>query len=470
MSRPAILWTALVPLLGAAVLVAQQQPRRQALDAEFRLASRLCQDAVDSGSLEDALTRLSRIAVQVADFPGLKALQDKCNETRKKLLGQEAQTFEEAKTAYYKKALDEARYKFQSLANRKTQQTAEARRFLALMAGEGPGASQQDYDTLELAKRHIQANNHDKARPLLEGLIGKGSSLAAEAKKYLDHIDLRSKSDELMQQGIRAVGQRRYEEALNTFQKVQAQDPGYPKLNYWIPEAQRGLSRSPQPAQATDAASLERGKSLFSAKSYSAALEAFRQAQSGRPDSVEIPSWIQKTEAAMAEATRQERRDRMVNDARALLRKKDYARARVQLLRASASAPNDEEIVRLLAQAQAGMKQSGQAPTAEERSAALAVLLEDGVRQFYAGNFPETRRLLEQYVKENGKNLVLAYFYLGAVASTEFFLEGEKDREKEALARQLFAKGRRADKRFEPPREWISPKIVGLYERTAAAP
>ena len=471
MSRKATILAVLAVLLVGGLMRAQQPDRRR-LGAEFRLARGSCRAAADSGSIGKALAQLNRIATQDPNYPGLKALQERCGEEYKKQRNQEDLLFEEAKSAYQGGALEEARVKFQSLANRETAHTAEAKSYLSLIVRAGPAAaapaSQQDYANLKLATQYFKAQNYAKAKPLFEMLLGKGGTLAAEAKKYLDQIDLRSKSNELLRQGMQAFRQRRYQGALDIFQKIQQQDPGYPGLETWISRAYGAMGKTPLPAG--DSAALARGKALFAEKKFPAALKTFRELEFSRPDSPEIQDWIQKTQAAIAEEKKRDRLARMVKGARAQLRRKDYLRARTQLRRALVLSPNNKEISNLLAQAEAGMKRSGQTADAADRSAELAAYLENGIREFYGGNFGETTRLLDQYVQENGKHAALAYFYLGALICTEYFLEGEKDGDKQLQARELFAKSRQANEQFEPPREWVSPKIIALYEKAASKP
>ncbi len=464
-------------LLGALVALpvpsgsGAQQPDRRTLDAAIRTARQACTAPVDSGSIADALSRLNEVAAQDPNYPELKSLQERCGQEFKKQRAQEEATLAEAKSAYERRAFDEARYKFKWLADRNTPFSAEAKRYLSQIVSAGPGvaspASQQDYDSLEMGKKYYKSNDYEKARQYLEPLVHKGGPVAPEARKYLDLIEVRKKSLSQLAQGMQLQRQRRHQEALAIFQSVQQQDPECPGLGNLMSQSQAALAKA-QPAPPAHPA-FQRAKTLFEQGDPRAALNLFRELQSAQPDLPDLQAWIQKTETAIKEQEKQNRLERIVNDGEALLRRKEYARAFLQFRRALALAPGDEEIRRLVAEAEAGMKKAGQTVGSEDRSAFLATYLENGVREFYAGNLAETNRLLEQYIRENGKHIALAYFYLGAAASTEFFLGGGKDRDKEARAQQFFARGRQAQPRFDPPRDWVSPKIVALYDRTAPA-
>ncbi len=465
-------WKILVVLVALTSLSAQQPAGdRRAAAADFSVASSACKAATDSGSVTDALDRLARIGTSDPNYPGLKELQQSCGETQKRLRTQEDQTFEDAKAAFQRGAVEEARVKFQSLASKKTPHSAEATSYLSRIAREpsqGGATSPQDFDNLEQARRYFRANNYDRAKPILEGLVNKGGGVGAEAKKILDQMDVRNKSQGLFLQGIQALNQKRYRDALDLFQKIEQQDPAFPGLQ---PMLNRAAANSPDvpvaaPAAAppkVDTSGLQRAKALLEQKDYPGALKAFQ----ALPDSPEARDGVQTARNSLAQADKQDKVDRMVRDGQAFLRRKEYAKADTQFRRAAALAPNQTGLAELLQQAQVGMKQSGQVADA---AAYLATYLENGLREFYAGNFSETSRLLEQYVKENGKRADVALFYLGAVSSTQFYLSGEKDQERATRAQTYFAQARKLNPRFSPPKDWISPKIVALYQKAAAQP
>ncbi len=469
-----------VLLLTGAILLAQtaalaQRADRRALDAEFRVALSACREARDSGSLADAVQRLQKIAAADAAHPGLAELQRTCGEELNRQKTAEDLLFAEAKTAFERRNYDDARVKFQNLANRNTRYKRDANNYLNLVlnasgpGGGGTSISQQDYENLDLAKRHFKANDYGRAKPMFEVLLPRGGTLAAEAKKYLDLIELHERNSVQFQQGMAAIRQRRFQEGLDVLVKIQEQEPDYPELAYWIGIARKGLGPGAAPSQpAAGSAEFERGRKLLTEKDAAGALKVFRavQAQPGAP--ADIQAWVQKAEQAYKDDQKQARIDRRVQDGERLMKRKDYAGARIQFQKALTEAPDDQEVAKLLTDANAAWKRSGGAEKPEDRSAIVETYLEAGVREYYAGNLAQTNRMLDRYVREGGKRAAVAYFYLAAAACTEFYLGGESDREKEARARELFLKGRQADARFTPPRDWVSPKIVATFEKTAA--
>jgi tetratricopeptide (TPR) repeat protein len=465
MTRPAIC-SAVVLVLASAPLFSQEPDRRK-WDADFRLAQNACKAAVDSGSLGVAISQLNGIAARDPNYPGLKPLLERCSQEYTRQKSQDDLLFAEAKAAYEQRRVEEAKFKFQNLAGRNTDHTAAAKNYLSLIVSAGSAgasaASQQDYDNLEQAKRYFKANSYDKAKPMFDVLLGKGGTLAAEAKKYLDQIELHNSSAALMQAGITALRQRRYQDALDTFMKVRQQDPDYPGLASNISQAQAAGAKAA--ASAPAAPNLQRGKTLFEEKDYAGALKFFRDLQTSSPDSAEIQGWVRKAEAAVEEEQRAARLGKLLNEGRGFLRRKEYAQAENRFRRALAMEPDDEDIRKLLSQAVAGVKETGQA---EDRSAIQAALLDEGIRAFYKGDFRRAGEALEQYAAERGRHSALAYFYLGAIAGTEYFLGGEKDSKKAARAEALFAESRKASSQFQPPRDWVSPKIITMYQKVAA--
>ncbi len=437
---------AVVAALLAAELGRAQQASRASLDAKFRAATQACREATDSGSLRIALGNLDTIAAQDPNYPNLKTRQEQCQEEYKKQLNAEELLFEQAKQLYNRGAYDDAKTKFQSLVNRNTAHAAAAKNYLSLIANAaspgtagGPAAaSEKDFKDLEDGKRHYLAKNYSRARQLLQPLVGKAGT-GAEAKKYLDLMESQENNMSLIQKGIQARLQKRCQEALNFFLQIQQTDPNFYGLRQEISKAQECLG--------TPAAT---------------ATPATPAAPAAEPAS-------KKSEAAIKEQEKNDRIERWVKQGEALLARKEFVLAQLRFRSALREAPDDEDIRKLLRQAEAGMKQAGQTDAAA-RAAAVASLLADGIRDFYAGNLSAAGPLFEQYISENGKLKAVAYFYLGAAACTEYYLEGEKNQARAAQAQRYFSKVRQADARFDPPRDWISPKIMAMYERTRIGP
>lgn len=133
---------------------------------------------------------------------------------------------------------------------------------------------------------------------------------------------------------------------------------------------------------------------------------------------------------------------------------------------ASPPAPHEERVPKPSAEPEAAPR-TRQTAHDQGRASTQDTLLEDAIREFYAGNLPRADKLLEQYVGQRANLRALAYFYRGAIACADYFLTGANNQQKEALAREFFSKARQADRRFTPPSDYISPKIIEIYEKEA---
>ncbi len=208
-------------------------------------------------------------------------------------------------------------------------------------------------------------------------------------------------------------------------------------------------------------ATLDQGVTLFNKRDYRKALTFFEGMQSANPNSAQVQNWIQRAKEKLGAQVEQS-----VRNIEASLRGNDLGRAKEQLTRLEKLAPQDDRIPKLRAKLQPlpSPRQTGQ----QEDRAGAQDLLEYAIREFYADHFPHADQLLEQYMGQSGKYKALAYFYRGAIVCTDYFLTGAKNQQKESLAREFFSKARQADGRFTPPRDWISPKIIEIYDKTTA--
>jgi len=371
------------------VFALSQTPDRRKLDPNFRVASTTCKAKTDSGSLTNALKRLSEIESADPEYPGLKDLKETCSEAQKKLREDEEQTFTAAKAAYGRGNFPEARAKFQSLATKNTPYQNEANTYLSRLSREqgasGSGASSDDYRVLQDADRFISANDREKARALLERLVAKGGAIAEEAQKRLNLIDIRVKSERMLGQGMQRYNAKSFSEALDLFLKIQEQDPTYPGVKQWVDRA---------------------------------------RAAGGMPMPTPPPAPVQ-TQALPPEPS--------------------------PPTKAKPQPPTPKPIVKTAA--------------SEPKTAASDLQL--GIGEFYAGNYSKAEDLLNQYINSRGKRAEVACFYLGASVYTRLVLSNGNDPAAGQQAKNWFSKGHKLNPRFSPPKDWISPKIIGLYDQVA---
>ena len=99
----------------------------------------------------------------------------------------------------------------------------------------------------------------------------------------------------------------------------------------------------------------------------------------------------------------------------------------------------------------------------QEQAGSMA--LQQGLTEFYAGNYSNARESLASYVQEDTTKANLAHFYMGACELSRFFLAGSQDGSLREEALNDFRKAKEAG--FEPKNLEVSPKILKVYEELA---
>lgn len=399
-------------LLLAGALSAQSGGKQ--LGPAFKVAAKACNDKTDSGSLGLALRNLSTVEAADPEYPGLKDLKESCTAAHKKLLVDEEQTFKDAKALFDRGGFGEARPKFTALANKSTPYKQEAYSYLSKMSHEpatSVAASGDDYKLLQQADQYINANDREKARAILDRLVAKGGEAAAEAKKRLIFIDTRAKSETSLQQGLQLFNLKRFSEALDIFLKIEQQDPTFNSAKVWSNRArtQGGVPTPPPPPVSIPVSATQRAHELIDQGKYEEGVKLL-EAEPKTPENTDL-----------------------------------MQRAKVKLQQAKATPKNQDP--------------AHPDPGSPSR-------LQAGIGEFYAGNYPHAEELLTQYFNSHGKRSEVACFYLGASVYTRLLLSNGNDPAAGQQAREWFSKARKLNPRFSPPKEWISPKIIGLYDQT----
>jgi outer membrane protein assembly factor BamD (BamD/ComL family) len=93
---------------------------------------------------------------------------------------------------------------------------------------------------------------------------------------------------------------------------------------------------------------------------------------------------------------------------------------------------------------------------------ASLMVLQEGVSQFYAGNYSQASESLADYVQENTQKTDIAHFYMGACELARFFLAGGQDGSLREQALGDFRKAKEAG--FRPKDLEVSPKILKVYD------
>jgi hypothetical protein len=88
--------------------------------------------------------------------------------------------------------------------------------------------------------------------------------------------------------------------------------------------------------------------------------------------------------------------------------------------------------------------------------------LEQGIDQFYSGDYVSATHNLESYAQESSEREPLARFYLGASKLARFFLTGGEDANLQQDALNDLRKAKQAG--FKARVQDVSPKILQAYK------
>jgi TolA-binding protein len=231
-------------------------------------------------------------------------------------------------------------------------------------------------------------------------------------------------------------------------------------------EAQDYLSRIN--VAVTDRRAFEEAVKVFNHKRYSDAAAGFQDLiQKGSPYAGEARSFLQKIDSAIKEesAAREQAKNKVaetgqdpkqvakqfVEEAQAAITNEQYISAVEKLKAAEILEPGNRETESMLNQAQ---------ELKEEQP------LRQGLEAYFDGRYNEAEQQLGAYVDNQGKKRALARFFRGAAHASRYFLSGEQDVQQKELALVDF---RNLRKGFQPPKQYVSPKILSLYTQATSA-
>jgi outer membrane protein assembly factor BamD (BamD/ComL family) len=364
------------------------------------------QKFTQAGSL--ALTR-PKYRVEIDDY--LKQVDARLREEN--LYQQAVQLFNEGKDT-------EAASQFGQIEQAKGARAADAHSYLQGIKTRREVESRKketegDQQAFDEAVRAFNDKHFPDAKTRFQDLIQKGNSHAAEAQSYLPRIDaaLREEADQQgFDEAVRAFNDKRYPDAKTRFQNL----------------IQKGGSRAAE------------------AQSYLPRIDAAL-----REDAVVR----EKTKKAVADSGKDPRQvaQQLVEEARADVKGVQYAAAVDKLKTAEMLDPANHELAPLLKTAQ---EMADQEP------------LRLGLEAYFAGKYDEAEQQLGAYVANHGRKIALAYFFRGATRASRYFLSGERDTQQRDLAMADFRALKNDSRQFQPPKQYVSPKILSLYSQSAS--
>lgn len=302
------------------------------------------------------------------------------------------------------------------------------------------------------------------------GLVLKHPKYRTEMEDYLKQIEAVTREENLYQQAVQLFNEGRDTEAAAQFGQIE-QSKG-PRA-----EEARAYLRRIKERQATAGAKAEAEKDqqafygavmAFDAKRYQDAKAQFQALiQKGSPHAAEAQSYLQRIDAALKpppvtanpkkplEDSGKDPRQfaqQLIANAHADENTGQYAAAVEKLKTAQMLDPANHEVAGLLEAAQ-GM--------AEQEPLRL------GLEAYYAAKYDQAEQQLNLYVANHGRKAALAYFFRGATHASRYFLSGEQDTHQRDLAVADFRASRKESGQFQPPKQYVSPKILTIYSQSA---
>ncbi len=288
-----------------------------------------------------------------------------------------------------------------------------------------------------------------------------------EIARYLKDMDARQNEERLFQSGVASFKQGKYEEARGTFTQL-AQGSGAR-----VSDAQGYLSKI------ADIMSKKRATEIAS-KPISDAQKLIGEGRFAEARAILNPLVGKSGDAAgdarnlLSQMDDSERK--LITEARSFARQRRDSEARDNLNRVvQGGGPQATEARALLAQlasqpakpqpAGKGSKPSGSGSQTSNDEQVLRA----GLQAYFEGKIDEAERDLSEYLGKKGPKQDLAYFFRGAAYSTGYFLSGEKDGHQKDLALADFRSLKAHAAQFQPPQQFVSPKILALYSEAMGA-
>lgn len=292
-----------------------------------------------------------------------------------------------------------------------------------------------------------------------------------EMEDYLKQIDARAGEETQYQQAIQVFNAGRDDEAGAQFTQIeQAKGARAADARSYLQRIKdRRVEAAQQKAAASDQQAFDEAVHAFTDKRYPEAKNRFQSLiQKNSPHSAEARSYLKQIDSAVhQEAIDRENAKKQVVEqgkdpkqvaqqlvaaARADIGAQQYAEAVGKLQSAAMLDPSNHDVSVLLKSAQ---------DTLDEQPLRL------GLEAYFQAKYEEAEHQLDAYVGNHGRKMALAYFFRGASHASLYFLSGEHDTQQKNLAVADFQALQKDSPKFQPPKQYVSPKILSLYSQSA---
>lgn len=289
-----------------------------------------------------------------------------------------------------------------------------------------------------------------------------------EIDDYLGQIENRLREENLYQQAVRLFNEGREGEAALQFGQIdQAGGARAADARVYLQRIkEHELATTRKKATDADQQAFDDAVKTFNDKKYSNARVRFQNLiQNGSPHSAEAATYLQQIDAALrkeAQAREEARKlvqsekdprlvaQQLVSEASTEMNGGQYSAAVDKLETAKILDPANHDVPILL-------------QTAQEKLDEQPLRL--GLEAYFTGQYEQAEQQFDVYAASHGRKIALAYFFRGATHASRYFLSGEQDVRQRELAIADFRSLSNYARQFQPPTQYVSPKILILYSQ-----
>jgi TolA-binding protein len=294
-----------------------------------------------------------------------------------------------------------------------------------------------------------------------------------EIDDYLKQIEARLREESLFQSAVQLFNDGRNDEAAVQFSQIEeAKGARAGDASSYLERIKKQREDTARKkAVENDQQAFDDALKAFNDRHYPDAKTRFRAlVEKGSPHSLEAQSYLQRIDTAAREAAAasdkakklvvESGRDprqvaqQLTAEARGDISSGQYGAAVDKLKTAETLDPENHEIPPMLQTAQEMVDEQP---------------LRAGLAAYFAGKYEEAEQQLGEYVANRGRKIALAYFFRGAAHASRYFLSGERDMHQKDLAMADFRALQKNSGQFQPPTQYVPPKILSLYSQAVGA-
>ena len=446
---------AVVGLWIATILLSPSANAQESMDARYQKAV----DLFHAAKMEDACDSFQEIEKESPGYKDTHTYLNPACAAAKQTYSMEEKLYNEGLALFKQQQFDDAKQKFAqgiNLVLKHPKYRTQMQEYL----GQIDARSGEESGYQQAVQLFNEGKDDEAAKHFTQIAQGKGTH-AEDARGYLQRIKDR-REDSTWYRAVDLFTKNDFEGARPRFEEVVKMNGKH------APEAQGYLNQLS--AKEGEQHSFEEAVKAFNEKRYPAASSAFQQfIDKGGSHASEAQAYMKRIESTRKEdtAVREEAKkatqagrdpkqvaQQFVAEARAAIANKQYVSAAEKLKTAELLDPENRDAHSLLSQAE---------QLVEEQP------LRQGLSAYFEGKYDDAEQHLGEYVDNHGSKLALATFFRGAAHASRYFLSGQKDTQQRDLALSDFRALPKSSPYFQPPKTFVSPKILDLYAQTVKA-